>query len=274
MSDMTDTVNALPLRFAALEGAHRHASPLSRSPDTADADTTDTTDTALPLPAPAVQPVMLVRYRSGVAGQTARAVHLVPMPDGAVAGTVGTLCGALLGLEEIETVNFGQGLPCTMCVLHQVSVTAPVVEPPVDSPDSEGAGLINGVAYQAWGWPVIQHRDQTRLRLDCNVSAIAIPILLSTELTQILIERHCDPAVLAHPYTPEHHLILTGERFGTPLPWPPGVHQVIGVLMLPPTMTPRGPMTWIQPPHQDSLHLSREIDVFAALRTIRSDSHR
>jgi hypothetical protein len=265
MPDMTDTVNDLPVRFAALERPHRYASPSTRALDTA--------DPALLLPAPTVQPVILVRYRP-VAGQTARPVHLVPMPDGDLAGTVGTLCGALLSLEAIETVNFGQGMPCTMCVLHQVSITAPVVEPPVDSPDSEGAGLINGVAYQAWGWPVIQHRDQTRLRLDCNVSAIAIPILLSTELTQILIERHCDPAVLAHPYTPEHHLILTGERFGTPLPWPPDVHQVTGVLMLPPTMTPRGPMTWIQPPHQDSLHLSREIDVFAALRTIRSDSHR
>jgi hypothetical protein len=264
MSDMTDTVSDLPLRFAALAGAHRHALPSSRSQDT-----------ALPLPEPAVQPVMLVRYRPGNTGQTTRAVHLAPIPDRHVAGTIGTLCGALLSLEDIETVNSSQGMPCTMCILNHVTATAAAMVPPVDSPDSEDAGLINGVAYQAWAWPVTQHRDQIRLSLDCDVSAIAIPIPLSTEVIQLLTARRCDPAVLAHPYTPEHHLILTGERFGVPLPWPPSVHQITGTLtLLPPTMTPHGPITWRRPPHQDSLHLSREIDVFAALRAILGDSHR
>ncbi|MDQ1538190.1 MAG: hypothetical protein QOE58_2583 [Actinomycetota bacterium] len=263
MSDTVDIVHDLPLRLAALEGAHRHASPSPRS-----------ADTALPLPGPVVQPMMLVRYRPGVAGQTARAVHLVPMPDGRIADTVGTLCGALLGLEEIETLNCGQGMPCMTCALHQASATAPVVEPPVGSPDSEGTGLIHGDAYQAWGWPVTQHRDQIWLSVDCDVSAIEVPIRLSAEVTQILIERHCAPAVLAHPYAPEHHLILSGERFGVALPWPPSVQQVTGALMLPPTMTPRGPITWVQPPCQDSLHFSREIDVFSALHTVLSDSHR
>ena len=68
--------------------------------------------------------------------------YLVPIPDGRVAGTVGTLCGAFFGLEEIETLSSGQGMPCLMCVLHQISATAPVVEPPMGSPDGEG--LING----------------------------------------------------------------------------------------------------------------------------------
>jgi hypothetical protein len=213
MSGTTDIINDLPPRSAALDGAHRHASPSSRSADTAP---------------PLVEPG---RYRPGVAGQTAHAVH-------------------------------------------QVSATAPVVEPPVGSPDSEGTGLINGAVYQAWGWPVIQHRDQIRLSLDCDVSAIAIPIQFSAEVTQILTERHCAPAVLAHPYAPEHHLILTGERFGVALPWPPSVQQVTGAVMLPPTMTPRGPITWVQPPRQDSLHFSREIDVFSALHTVFGDSHR
>jgi hypothetical protein len=220
MSGTTEILNDLPLRSAALDGAHRHASPSSRS-----------ADTALPLLEPAIQPVMLIRYRPGVAGQTARAVH-------------------------------------------QGSATAPVVEPPAGSPDSEGTGLINGAVYQAWDWPVIQHRDQIWLSLDCGVSAIEVPMLLSAEVTQILTERHCAPAVLAHPYAPEHHLILAGERFGVALPWPPSVQQLTGALMLPPTMTPRGPITWVQPPRQDSLHLSREIDVFGALRTVLGDSHR
>jgi hypothetical protein len=80
--------------------------------------------------------------------------------------------------------------------------------------------------------------------------------------------------VLAHSYAPEHHLILTGERFGAPLPWPPSVQQITGPLMLPPTMTPRGPITWVRPPRQDSLHSYREIDVFGALHTVLGDSHR
>jgi hypothetical protein len=98
--------------------------------------------------------------------------------------------------------------------------------------------------------------------------------VLSTEVIQLLTARHCDPAVLAHPDTPEHHLILTGERFPAPLPWPPGAHQITGTLTLPPTITPHGPITWIRSPHQDSLHLSREIDVFGALRAILGDFHR
>src|SRR6476646_1542516 len=69
----------------------------------------------------------------------------------------------------------------------------------------------------------------------------------------VLTARHCAPAVLAHLDIPEHHNLLTGERYGCPLPWPPGVHQLTGTLMLPPTTTPRGPITWRQPPRQDSL---------------------
>jgi hypothetical protein len=67
MSDMTDTVSDLPPRFAALAGTHRHALPSSHS-----------RDTALPLPEPAIQPVMLVRHRPGTTDQTTHAVHLVP----------------------------------------------------------------------------------------------------------------------------------------------------------------------------------------------------
>jgi hypothetical protein len=78
--------------------------------------------------------------------------------------------------------------------------------------------------------------------------------------------------VLAHPDLPNHHIVLTGERYGVTLPWPPGVCQLTGAVMLPPTTTPRGPVTWRRPPRQDSLRLSREIDVFGALRTVVSHS--
>jgi hypothetical protein len=114
---------------------------------------------------------------------------------------------------------------------------------------------------------VIVHRDQVRLSLHRDVSALAIPIPLGTKVTQILTQRRCTPPVLAHPYTPEHHILLTGERYGVPLPWPPQVHRITGVLALPPTVTPRGPITWTRPLGEDSLRLCREIDLFGAVRT-------
>ncbi|MGH4019918.1 MAG: hypothetical protein ACRDT0_11900 [Pseudonocardiaceae bacterium] len=62
-------------------------------------------------------PVMCVRYRPGVLGESARAVHLVALPVRAGAGAISALCGALLALDQIETVEPGQGMPCTMCLL-------------------------------------------------------------------------------------------------------------------------------------------------------------
>jgi hypothetical protein len=142
----------------------------------------------------------------------------------------------------------------------------------VSSPESGGIAFVGWVAYQAWGWSVSQHRDQVQLSLHRDTSAIAIPIPLSAEVTRILTAQRCVPAVLANPDTPEHHILLTGEKFGVMLPWPTGVHQVIDALMLPPTMTSRGPISWVQPPYKDSLRLSREIDVFGALRTALRNS--
>lgn len=216
--------------------------------------------------------VMLVRYRAGVTGQTARTVHLVSLRDRCAAGMVDTLCGSLMSLDSVEAVPLGAGMPCNECVIHHVSALAPaaVRQPsPVDSPDgpdSGGADHVDSAAYEAWGWPVTERCDQIRLSLECEASAIAIPISLSAELTQILTARRCAPAVLAHPDSPEHHIVLVGERYEGMLPWPPSVHEVTGALTLPPTMTSQGPITWIQPPCPDSLRLSREIDVFGALR--------
>jgi hypothetical protein len=216
----------------------------------------------------AARPVVLVRYRPGVTGETARTVHVVPLPTDGQAGAVGALCGAALLLEDIETVSPGQGMPCTLCVVTQALGTLPA-----GSPDSAGAGLaVGGVAYRQWGWPVVLHRDQVRLSLHGEVSALAIPVPLCTAVTEILVQRRCAPPVLAHPYTPDHHIVLTGERYGVPLPWPAQVHRVTGVLLLPPTVTPRGPITWARPPGEDSLRLCREIDLFGALRIALNDA--
>jgi hypothetical protein len=213
------------------------------------------------------RPVVLVRYRPGVIGETARTVHVVPLPTDERVSVVGALCGAALMVHDIELVTPREGMPCTLCVLTQALGTVPPGESGADA-----AGLAaGGAAYQGWGWPVTLHRDQVRLSLHCDVSAWALPVPLGTEVTEILTRRRCAPPVLAHPYAPEHHIVLTGERYGVPLPWPHQVHQISGVLLLPPTATPRGPITWIQPPQEDSLQLCREIDLFGALRTTLRD---
>jgi hypothetical protein len=126
-------------------------------------------------------------------------------------------------------------------------------------------------AYKLWGWPLSQNHDLIQLSMDSDASAIAIPVPLSIKVTRTLIARHCAPAVLAHPYAAEHHIVLTGERFDAPLPWPPGVYQVTRALMLPPTKTLYGPITWVQRPSRNSLRLCREIDVFGALRSALND---
>jgi hypothetical protein len=220
----------------------------------------------------ATRPIMLVRYRPGVTGETARTVHIVPLPTNGQTGAVSAVCGAVLILTDIETVTPGQGMPRTMCILNHVTGTTQAVKPLADGPDSASPGLAAGaVAYHDWDWPVTHHRDQVWLSLHRDISALAIPIPLCTEVTQILTARRCAPPVLAHPSTPEHHLVLAGERYGVTLPWPPQVHQVTGVLLLPPTVTPRGPITWTQHPQHNSLQLCREIDIFGALRTALSD---
>ncbi len=221
----------------------------------------------------AARPVVLVRHRPDVTGETARIVHVVPLPTDGQARAVSALCGVLLRLHNIETVTPGQGMPCGLCVVNHVTRTAPTGEPPAANPDGADTARLatGGAALQEWGWPVTLHRDQVRLSLHREVSALTIPIPLCTKVTEILTRRRCAPPVLAHPYTPEHRIVLTGERYEVMLPWPYQVHRVTGVLLLPPTVTPRGPITWVRPPEEDSLRLCREIDLFGALRTALND---
>jgi hypothetical protein len=224
--------------------------------------------------AAATRPVVLVRYRPGVVGETARLVHVVVLPAQGQAGAVEALCGAALRLADMETVAPGEGMPCTVCVLHHLTHTIPTGKRPPGGPDTAGAaGLVaGGACYQGWGWPVMLHRDQVRLSLHGDVSAVAIPLWLCTEVLEVLTRRRCAPPVLAHPYAPGHRIVLTGERYGVRLPWPAQVHGITGVLLLPPTVTPRGPITWARVPREDSLLLCREIDLFGALRTALSGS--
>lgn len=96
-------------------------------------DTIGHTESGVGLAIASVEPVMLVRYRAGVTGQTARTVHLALMPGERVVGAVGTLCGALLDLKKIEVLSSLQGMPCTMCLFTQLSTTTGAMDAPVGS---------------------------------------------------------------------------------------------------------------------------------------------
>ena len=222
----------------------------------------------------AARAVGLVRYRLDVVGETARMVHVVVLPTVERAGAVKALCGVALLLSDMETVAPGEGMPCTVCVITHVRSTTPIGEPPMPGSDTAGAAewAAGGACYQGWGWPVTLHRDQVRLSLHHDVSALAIPVQLCLEVMEVLTRRRCVPPVLAHPDAPEHRIVLTGERYEVRLPWPAQVHGITGVLLLPPTVTLRGPTTWARAPREDSLLLCREIDLFGALRTALGDS--
>ncbi len=159
------------------------------------------------------RPVTLVRYRPGVVGETARTVHLVPLPVGGPAGAVAALCGTPLRREDVEPVTPGQGMPCSVCVLSRVAGGPP--PPPVTTGDTrvDTDPLAATAGYRAWGWPVILRRDQIRLNLDGDTVALIIPVLLAAEVTAILAMRRCPVPVLAHPYAPEHRILLVAEHF-------------------------------------------------------------
>jgi hypothetical protein len=218
------------------------------------------------------RPVVLVRYLPGVTGQSARTVHVIPLPTAKDAGAVSALCGVSLSHHDIETVTPGEGMPCTACVLNHVGGTAPAVEPDASNPEgADATGPRGGATYQAWGWPVTCHRHQVWLSLTNDTVALVVPVQLAAKVSAILAVLRCPPLVLVHPEAPEYRTVLAGERYGVALPWPPGMYRATGVLLLPPTVTPHGPVTWVHPPQPDALRVCREVDVFAALRTALRD---
>ncbi|HET9257527.1 MAG TPA: hypothetical protein VFO16_20320 [Pseudonocardiaceae bacterium] len=218
------------------------------------------------------RPVILARYRPGAAGETARLVHLVPLPRQTPTAGV-ALCGAVLRPELVEILTPGEGMPCSRCLLSHVRDSP---QPPPATAADEAPPHCKGprsaaLTYQRWGWPVTQHRDEVWLALEPEAVALLIPAPLATVVTELLCQRRCPPPVLAHPDTPGHRIVLAGEPYGVCLPWPSDVYRASGTLPLPPTATPHGPITWVHRPRHDALQLCREIDVIAALRTALRD---
>ncbi|MGH3720609.1 MAG: hypothetical protein ACRDRI_17540 [Pseudonocardiaceae bacterium] len=235
---------------------------------------TDRTDaanshrTADPPTVAGARPVVLLRYRRGVAGQTACVVHLVPLPAGNQAGVA--FCGALLRRDLVETVRPGQSMPCTLCMINHRDTSPPPALATALSAGRIGRGtdsLTAAGCYRAWGWPVTLRGTQVWLDLEPGTVALTIPAPLAAQATRILTQWRCPLLALIHPDAPEHWVVLATERHSAAPPYPRSVHRTTGALPLPPTTTPHGLLTWVRPPQAGPLRLCREFEVFAALRT-------
>lgn len=130
-------------------------------------------------------------------------------------------------------------MPRTVRVLTHITGTTPTGEPPTPSLDTGGiAQWAAGGTCDQGGWPVTPHQVPVPVSLHHDVSALAIPVQLCREVTEVLTQRRCAPPVLAHPDAPKHRIVLTAERYPVRLLlWPAGAHQITGVLP-PPTVTP------------------------------------
>jgi hypothetical protein len=64
-------------------------------------------------------PVLLVRKRAGVVGETQRTCHLVPMPDDdSTPVALTAYCGELIHRGEAELLDQPSGMPCVGCLFR------------------------------------------------------------------------------------------------------------------------------------------------------------
>ncbi|MPZ67659.1 MAG: hypothetical protein GEU83_19925 [Pseudonocardiaceae bacterium] len=214
--------------------------------------------------------VVLGRYHPDATGETNRTVHLLPLPLGDEGGAACALCGQRMGADHIETASPDEGSWCEMCFVVHVTGGPPAPDTTTTTTTTGStAGRTSAVAtYRTLRWPLLLHGDDVSLALGpLGAVALVLPALLGTEVTEILIRRRCAPAVLAHPHLPAHRIILASDKDSVPLGWPTGVHRASDTLLLPPSVTDRGPVFWVRPPEPNAPRLCREFDVFAALHT-------
>lgn len=105
----------------------------------------------------------------------------------------------------------------------------------------------------------------------CTTAQI-VSVDLAEAITPILTVLDRPVPVLLHPDAPGCGVVIAGEPYGVPLPWPEAVQVVTGMLALSPSQTPHGPVRWYQAPHHP-LDTCRKIGIFAAVRTAGQAAH-
>jgi hypothetical protein len=172
-------------------------------------------------------------------------------------------------MEQIEVADLGSGMPCSMCLILRAATEQPVT--PVGELSLTGPTPIHRRAspegYAALGWPVTVRGDQVLLTLNGDVTALILPVSLAEQVAHVLIAQARPAPALTHPDAPEHRILIAGEPYGIPLPWPDEVRVATGHLPLPPTVTPRGTVTWAHLPDGHPLSFCREIDLLGAVHT-------
>jgi hypothetical protein len=96
-------------------------------------------DSALPARDPVTAPpVLLVRLRRGVVGETDRVVHVVPLStQGGLPDVVVAYCGEPIRLHSAEQLPAPRGMPCTACLVRAplpLPPAPPTPAPPTSTP--------------------------------------------------------------------------------------------------------------------------------------------
>ncbi len=172
-------------------------------------------------------------------------------------------------MEQTEPADLGSGMPCSLCLILRATTDKPVT--PVDELPLPGPTPTHRRAgpegYAALGWPVTVRGDQVMLTLDGDVTALILPVSLAEHVAHIVTAQARPAPVLIHPDAPQHRILIAGEPYGIPLAWPDEVRLATGQLPLPPTVTPRGAVTWAHLPDGHPLSFCREIDLLGAVHT-------
>jgi hypothetical protein len=170
-------------------------------------------------------------------------------------------------MEQTEVADQGSGVPCSMCLILRAAAEKPVT--PVGELPLAGSTPIHRRAspegYAALGWPVPVRANQVLLTLNGDVTGLILPVSLAEQVAHILIAQARPAPVLTHPDAPEHRILIAGEPYGIPLPWPDEIQAATGNLPLPPTVTPRGAVTWVHLPDGHPLSFCWEIDLLGAV---------
>jgi hypothetical protein len=83
------------------------------------------------------RPVIYVRFKRGIVGETRRTVHVVPAPDpGVIPDVLFALCGERIKPGTAEQLDRLDGMPCNPCILSAPMPSSGELPPATDPASS------------------------------------------------------------------------------------------------------------------------------------------